>query len=96
MSYFVYILANKPHGAIYVGSARNLRNRLKQHQAGMPGSHTAKYNIKTLVYFECHDVALDAIHREHRLKRWKRAWKDRLIEEFNPAWEDMSHFIPFD
>ncbi|WP_280115335.1 GIY-YIG nuclease family protein [Roseibium aestuarii] len=90
------MLANKPHGAIYVGSARNMRNRLEQHRAGVPGSHTGRYNIKTLVYFERHDQVFEAIERERRLKRWRRAWKDKLIEEFNPAWTDMSMFIPFD
>lgn len=72
MTYFVYILANKPHGAIYVGSARNLRNRIEQHRAGIRGSHTQKYNIKTLVYFEVHTDTVEAIHQEKRLKKWRR------------------------
>ncbi|WP_434051802.1 MAG: GIY-YIG nuclease family protein [Roseibium sp.] len=95
MTYFVYILANRPRGAIYIGSARNLRNRIEQHKAGIRGSHTEKYNIKTLVYFEVHEGAIDAVHQERRLKRWRRAWKDQLIESTNPDWSDVSDQIPY-
>ncbi len=95
MTYFVYILANKPHGAIYIGSARDLRNRIRQHLAGIPGSHTQKYNIKTLVYFEQYETTIDAIHRERRLKRWNRSWKEELIKQNNPDWRDISDQIPF-
>ncbi|MBD8890806.1 GIY-YIG nuclease family protein [Roseibium litorale] len=95
MSHFVYILANKPHGAIYIGSARDLRIRLEQHRAGTSGSHTEKYNVKTLVYFELHESVMDAVHRERRLKRWRREWKEKLINEANPDWKDISAEIPF-
>ena len=95
MTYFVYILANKPHGAIYVGSARDLRNRVEQHKVGICGSHTEKYNIKTLVYFEVHSDTTEAIQQEHRLKKWRRAWKEDLIGRFNPHWKDISDQIPF-
>jgi putative endonuclease len=95
MPYYVYILANKPHGAIYIGSARDLRNRLEQHAAGIPGSHTQKYNIKTLVYFEIHNEVIDAVHQERRLKRWRRAWKEELIAKSNPGWRDIRDQIPF-
>ncbi|MET1415663.1 GIY-YIG nuclease family protein [Roseibium sp. HPY-6] len=95
MTHFVYILANKPHGAIYVGSARNLRSRIDQHKAGIPGSHTQKYNIKTLVCFEVHSDTREAIQQEHRLKKWRREWKEDLIGRFNPNWKDISDQIPF-
>ncbi|MBO9424522.1 GIY-YIG nuclease family protein [Labrenzia sp. R4_1] len=94
MPYYVYILANKPHGAIYIGSARDLRNRLEQHAAGIPDSHTQKYNIKTLVYFEVHNEVIDAVHQERRLKRWRRAWKEELIAKSNPGWRDIRDQIP--
>lgn len=94
MSHFVYILANKPHGAIYIGSARDLRQRIEQHRSGVVGGHTKRYNIKTLVYFELHEKTLEAIHRERRLKRWRRSWKDQLIESVNPQWRDVSADIP--
>ncbi|CTQ53470.1 GIY-YIG nuclease superfamily protein [Roseibium album] len=95
MPHYVYILANKPHGAIYVGSARDLRNRLEQHRAGIRGSHTEKYDIKTLVYFEEYDEVMDAVHQEKRLKRWRRSWKEELIAKANPDWRDICDQIPF-
>lgn len=95
MTYYVYILANRPHGAIYMGSARDLRNRIDQHRAGIRGSHTEKYNIRTLVYFEVFDEVMDAVHRERRLKRWLRKWKEELIGKVNPEWRDISDQIPF-
>ena len=69
--------------------------RLEQHRAGTIGAHTLKYNIKTLVYFEQHETVLDAVHREKRLKRWPRVWKDNLISSANPGWWDISEQIPF-
>ena len=96
MSHFVYILANRPHGAIYIGSARNLKERVEQHHSGAVAGHTKRYDIKTLVYFERHDKTIDAIHRERSVKRWRRAWKDELIEEVNPEWRDVSADIPVD
>ncbi len=89
MSHFVYILANRPHGAIYIGSARDLRNRIEQHRSGVASGHTSRYAIKTLVYFERYENAVDALHRERRMKRWHRAWKDKLIEGVNPGWCDV-------
>ena len=94
MSHYIYILANKPNGEIHVGSARDLRQRLEQHHAGMPGSHTHKYNIRTLVYFERHDRVNDAVARERSLKKWRRDWKDELIASVNPEWRDLSSEIP--
>nr|WP_122520074.1 GIY-YIG nuclease family protein [Pannonibacter phragmitetus] len=95
MSHFVYILANQPHGAIYVGSTRDLRQRLEQHRAGTVVAHTRRYNIKTLVYFEQHETVIEALHREKRLKRWPRIWKENLITEHNPGWWDVSDQIPY-
>jgi len=94
MSHFVYILANQPHGAIYIGSTRDLRQRLEQHRSGGVSGHTSRYGIKTLVYFERHEKTVDALHRERRMKRWRRAWKDELIEEVNLEWRDVCADIP--
>ena len=91
----MYILAHKPKGAIYVGSARDLRKRLEQHQNSAIEGHTKKYNIKTLVYFEFFDEPKDAIAREYRIKKWRREWKDELIEKVNPEWRDVSADIPY-
>ncbi|MBO6756703.1 MAG: GIY-YIG nuclease family protein [Roseibium sp.] len=94
MTHFVCILASRPRGAIYIGSTRDLRQRVEQHQAGIPGSHTSKYNIITLVYFEQHQEVQEAANREKRIKRWPRKWKDDLVNTVNPDWADLCHQIP--
>jgi putative endonuclease len=93
-TFFVHILASRPHGAIYIGCARNLRRRVEQHCAGAAEGHTKKYRIHRLVYFEQLDTLEAALTREKRLKRWRRAWKDDLIAQVNPAWRDISDQIP--
>ncbi|TNF19373.1 MAG: GIY-YIG nuclease family protein [Rhodobacteraceae bacterium] len=90
---FVYILASRPGGAIYIGRTRNLRARVEAHRAGL-SEHTATYNIRTLVWFEQHAEFETSLLREHRLKRWRRAWKDQLIMEHNPQWRDITHLVP--
>ena len=94
MSHFVYILASRPGGAIYVGAALDLRQRIEQHRLGSAGSHTKKYQIHTLVYFEQHDTLEAALIREKQLKRWRRVWKDELIGKLNPKWRDIADQIP--
>lgn len=94
MTHFVYILASRPHGAIYVGATRNLQHRVEQHRSNAVPGHTRKYNIKTLVWFEVHDTMAPALLREKQIKRWRRAWKDELIENTNPHWRDVSIDIP--
>lgn len=95
MAHFVYILASRPGGAIYIGSTSDLRKRLDQHRSGVLGGHTARYGIKTLVWFEVHARFVDAFARERQIKRWARAWKDQLIMGVNPEWRDMTADIPF-
>ena len=90
MPFHVYILASRPRGAIYVGTTRDLPTRMEQHRLGTAGSHTRKYGITALVWFETHATAQDANDRERRLKRWRRAWKDALIGKSNPAWRDLT------
>jgi putative endonuclease len=94
MAHFVYILANKPHGAIYIGATSDLKTRIAQHRNFRGVSHTNRYSIKTLVYFEQHEHLQDALVREQRLKRWRRVWKDQLIAENNPHWQDISGLVP--
>jgi len=92
----VYILANRRNGFLYVGVTSNIRHRLAEHQAGL-AQHTERYSIKRLVYFEHHNQMPDAIMREKHLKRWKRAWKIRLIEGVIPNWNNLSrHLTWFD
>jgi putative endonuclease len=87
--YYVYILASKPFGAIYIGVTNDLTHRISQHREGTGSKHTAKYKIFRLVYWEEFQYVNDAIAREGKLKRWKRKWKDALIEEQNPDWHDL-------
>jgi len=94
MVFYVYILASRPQGAIYVGCARDLRTRVEQHRAGSVKGHTKRYQIHRLVYFEQHATLEAALMREKQLKRWKRAWKDTLIAQVNPDWRDLCDQIP--
>jgi len=88
-NYYVYILASRPHGAIYIGVTNDLSHRVLEHRAGRGSQHTSKYKIFKLVYYEHFDNIDEAITREKRLKKWNRAWKDRIIEEQNPHWDDL-------
>ncbi|HEY7646158.1 MAG TPA: GIY-YIG nuclease family protein [Hyphomicrobiales bacterium] len=85
----VYILANKIGGTIYIGVTSNLVGRVYQHKLGAVEGFTKKYGVNSLVYFEVHDSIEAAILRENQMKKWRRAWKIRLIEERNPNWIDL-------
>ena len=89
MSYWTYILCNKPHGTLYVGITNDIIRRGYEHREGVVDGFTKRYAIKRLVYFEEHATALEAIAREKTLKRWPRAWKIALIERTNPKWDDL-------
>lgn len=89
--YFVYILASKRNGTLYIGSTSNLLKRIQEHKnCIVPDSFTAKYHVNKLVYYEEHLDATSMVSRERRLKEWNRAWKIRLISESNPDWRDLS------
>ncbi|MEJ5259196.1 MAG: GIY-YIG nuclease family protein [Anaerohalosphaeraceae bacterium] len=89
MTYYVYILASRRNGTLYIGVTNNLKNRVFQHKTEKVEGFTQKYGVKRLVYFETFRNIQDAIVREKRLKKWNRDWKIRLIEEKNPAWDDL-------
>jgi putative endonuclease len=89
MAYYVYILASRKDGAIYLGVTNDLIRRIYEHRIKAVRSFTSKYNIARLVWFEIYDDAISAISREKELKKWKRAWKVQLIEAKNPQWEDL-------
>ena len=89
MSYWMYILASKPRGTLYVGMTNDLVRRIAEHRDGAVPGFTKTYNVKMLVYFEEHESVLDAIKREKQVKRWARAWKIELIREHNPDWRDL-------
>lgn len=88
-AYFVYILASKRNGTLYVGVTSDLYGRMVEHRDGLTGGFTERYGVKMLVYFEEHDDIDEAIRREKRLKHWRRVWKIGLIESRNPEWRDL-------
>ena len=87
--YYVYILASKPWGTIYVGMTDDLIRRVLEHKQGLIPGFTKTYGVKMLVYYEQTELVLSAITREKQLKKWKREWKIRLIESMNPEWKDL-------
>jgi putative endonuclease len=94
-SFFVYILATRKHGPLYVGVTSNLPTRIAQHKAHLVDGFTKRFNVDRLVYFEAHASAESAILREKQLKRWRREWKEALIEKDNPDWRDLYEEIAF-
>ena len=87
--FWVYMMTNKPHGTLYVGVTNNLSRRVWEHKEALVEGFTKRYNLKRLVWFEEHATTESALMREYKLKRWKRAWKDELIEAVNPEWDDL-------
>lgn len=88
-SFYVYILASRIGGTLYIGVTNDLARRVAEHKLKLVEGFTEKYNVLRLVYFEQFDDPENAIKREKRLKKWNRAWKIRLIEEHNPNWNDL-------
>lgn len=89
MAFYVYILASRKNGTLYVGSTDNLTVRVAQHKQELRRGFTSRYGVKDLVWYELHDTREGAFHRERRIKEWKRAWKVRLIEKRNLEWRDL-------
>ena len=89
-TYYVYILASKRNGTMYVGMTNDLTRRVYEHKSGLIEGFTKKYIVDKLVYFESTADVNEAILREKRLKKWKRQWKIELIEKSNPDWRDLS------
>jgi len=85
----VYILSNKRNGTLYTGVTSDLIKRIWQHRNSLVDGFSKKYSTHLLVYYESHDEMVSAITREKQIKAWKREWKIRLIEEFNPYWRDL-------
>jgi putative endonuclease len=90
---YVYILASKPSGILYIGVTSDLVRRTYEHRNGLVPGFTKKYAIKRLVYFERYDDIQTAIQREHNMKHWPRTWKARLILVENPEWKDLYESI---
>jgi putative endonuclease len=86
---FVYILASRRNGTLYIGVTSDLLGRMEQHREGIGSAFVKKYGVCRLVHFEEYPLYTDAMRRETSLKRWKRAWKLALIEKHNPQWIDL-------
>jgi len=91
--FYVYILASRYRGTLYVGVTNNLARRISEHKAGYVSGFTKTYKIKRLVFVEAYASILEARLRERILKRWRREWKFKLIEADNPRWLDLSDQI---
>jgi putative endonuclease len=89
MTYWVYILASKSGGTLYIGVTNDLVRRIYEHREGLAESFTKRYGIKTLVYFEAHETIAAALQREKNTKHWSREWKIDLIVAGNPDWRDL-------
>jgi putative endonuclease len=88
-TYHVYIMANHNNNVLYIGVTSNLVKRIYEHRTKAVDGFTKKYNVNKLVYFEATNSIEEAILREKRMKKWKRRWKDNLIESGNPEWLDL-------
>ena len=91
---YVYLLASKPRGTLYVGVTSDLARRVWEHKENAVPGFTARCGVDKLVWFEAHDDAEAAIRREKQIKEWKRSWKITLIEENNPHWVDLYQSLP--
>jgi putative endonuclease len=87
--FYVYILASRPGGTLYIGVTNDLIRRVYEHKNGFVEGFTKQYNVHRLVYFEVYNTAYDAIQREKNMKHWPRAWKTKLIARENPTWRDL-------
>ncbi|MDX2158068.1 MAG: GIY-YIG nuclease family protein [Hyphomicrobiaceae bacterium] len=88
-TYWVYILASKPYGTLYIGVTNDLLGRVEAHRAGTGSRFTSRYGVKLLVHYEPFGDIEAAIQRETSLKRYRRQWKINLIERENPHWADQ-------
>ncbi len=89
MDYFVYLMAKKKSGTLYVGVTNDLIRRVYEHKNNLVEGFTSRYAVHHLVWFESTQSVEAAIHREKQIKNWTRDWKIALIEENNPAWDDL-------
>jgi putative endonuclease len=87
--YYVYILANRRYGTLYVGITNNIVRRVFEHRIDLVEGFTKEHQVHHLVWYESHDDVLQAIVREKRIKKWRRDWKVNLIQGINPEWKDL-------
>lgn len=91
--YYIYILASRKNGTLYIGTTFNLTKRIFEHKNKLINGFTKKYNVNMLVYFEEYNDPYNAITRERQMKKWNRKWKINLIEKTNQEWKDLYHEI---
>jgi len=89
-TYYVYILASKRNGTLYIGVSNDLARRMFEHKQGLVAGFAKTYDIKMLVYYEVFEDVNEAIAREKRLKKYKREWKINLIQAHNAGWYDLT------
>ncbi|MBV9510847.1 MAG: GIY-YIG nuclease family protein [Caulobacteraceae bacterium] len=89
MAFYIYIVASRRNGTIYIGMTDNLAQRIWQHKTKAFPGFTARYGCDQLVWYEACDSREGAFLRERQLKEWRRSWKLMLIEEANPTWADL-------
>jgi putative endonuclease len=89
VSFYVYILASRRNGTLYVGMTDDLVRRTWQHRTGAIPGFTKAYGVKMLVWYEAHETRESAFGHERQIKKWNRAWKLQLIEQMNPTWRDL-------
>lgn len=88
--FFVYLLASRRNGTLYVGVTNDIARRMTEHKTKVVPGFTRKYDVDKLVHVEAYGSIIEARAREHTLKRWRRAWKIELIEKSNPTWRDLT------
>lgn len=93
MYYYLYILASRINGTLYIGVTNNLIRRVWEHKHNLMKGFTEKYGVHELVYYEQYQDINEAILKEKQMKKWKRYWKIKLINKFNPKWEDLYNSI---
>jgi putative endonuclease len=86
---YVYILASKRYGTLYIGVTSDLAKRIWEHKEHIVQGFTKQHDVTNLVWYECHDSIVAAITREKQIKEWRRDWKVNLIQAMNPEWRDL-------
>ena len=94
-TYYVYILASKRNGTLYIGVTNDLKRRVYEHKSGIVEGFTKKYKIHNLVFYQETNDVREAIQREKQIKAWQRKWKLDLIEQYNPEWRDLYNELIF-
>jgi len=87
---YVYILTNERHTVLYIGVTTDLPRRIQEHGQGLDKGFTKRYNVHKLIYTAFFEDVQDAINREKQMKKWKRGWKEKVINEQNPEWKELS------